>query len=69
MPFSIVLAGESLTAHSTHERALVGVSSKVRAEVVGTGESLGAEAALEGGWMFLDSLVIPASCGRSRRIG
>lgn len=69
MPFSVVLAGESLTANSAYERALIGVSSKMGAQIVGTGESLGAEVTLEGGWMLLDSLVVPASCGCPRRIG
>lgn len=49
----IMLSCECLATHSAHEGSLVGVGAKVRAQVVGTGEALRAERALESRRVFL----------------
>lgn len=67
--FAVVLSRKSFAADSTDERPLVGVRSKVRTEIVGAGESLGAQGTLESGRVFLNPLVVAASYRRTGRIG
>ena len=55
MAFAVVLAGEGFAADGAYEGSFVGVGAEVRAEVVGPGEAFGAEVALEGCWVFLDT--------------
>lgn len=55
MSLPVVLARERLTAYGTDKRTLVCVCTKMRAQIVGTGEALGAECALEGRRMLLNS--------------
>ncbi len=69
MAFAVVLSRKSFAADGTDERSLVCVRSKVRTEVIGAGKSLGAQGTLEGGRMFLDSLVVTTSCRRTAGIG
>lgn len=69
MTFAVMLAGKGLATHGTHKWPFVGMGSKVRAEVVRTGEALGAEGALKGSWVFLDSVVLATRCRGARRIG
>ena len=67
--FAVVLAREGFAADGTDERALVGVGAEVGAEVVGTGEALGAEVALECGGVFLDALPVVARGGGTGGVG
>ena len=60
VPFPIVLPCEGFTAYGTHEGPLIRVSSKMRSQIVRTGESLGAEGALESGRVLLDALWVAA---------
>lgn len=57
----VMLSSKRLAAHSAYEGPLVGVGSKVRAQVVRTGEALGAERALESCRVFLHALGTPGS--------
>lgn len=54
MTFAIVLACEGLATDSADEGSFVGMSAKMRAEIVGAREAFGAESTLEGGRMFLN---------------
>lgn len=56
VPFPIVLPREGFAAYGTYERSLVRVCSKMRPQVVRTGEPLGAEGALESSRVLLDAL-------------
>lgn len=56
VPLPIVLPREGLTAYGTHEGPLIRVCSEMRSQVVGAGESLRAEGALEGGRVLLNAL-------------
>lgn len=49
----VMLSCKRLATHSAYEGSLVGVGAKVRAQVVRTGEALGAERALESCRVFL----------------
>lgn len=55
MAFAVVLAGEGFAADSAYEGAFVGMGAEMGAEVVGPGKAFGAEVALEGCWVFLDT--------------
>lgn len=62
MPLSVVLAREGFAADGADEWSLVGVGSEMGAQVVGAGEALGAEGALEGGGVLLDALRVAVFC-------
>ena len=55
---SVVLARECLPAHRADERTLISVGAEMGAQVVGSGEALGAERALESSRVLLDALGI-----------
>lgn len=57
--FPVVLASKSLATYSAHKGSLVGVCPQMGAQVVSACETLGAQRALEGCWMFLYSLTRP----------
>ena len=57
MAFAVMLSGKSLAADGADEGPLVGVRAEVGAEVVGACEAFGAEVALEGCWVFLDTFL------------
>ena len=57
VPFAVVLSGKGLAADGADEGPLVGVRAQVRAEVVGACEAFGAEVALEGCGVFLDTFL------------
>lgn len=59
---AVVLSGEGFATDCAHERSFVGVSAKMRAQIVCPGEPFGAESALESGGMLLDALRIAGSC-------
>lgn len=64
--FPVVLTSESLGTYGTHEGALVCVRAQVGSQVVGAGESLRAERALEGGGVFLNPLITRVRTRSSR---
>lgn len=51
-----MLASESFTAYRTYEGPLVRMGPEVRPQVIGSCEAFGTQCALEGCWMFLNSL-------------
>jgi hypothetical protein len=55
---SIMLARKGFPAHCADERAFVGVGAKMRAKIVGTGETFRAQTTLEGRGVLLNSLGI-----------
>lgn len=54
MALAIVLAGECLATNRADEWAFIGMGTKMRAQVIGPGESLGAQRALESRRVFLN---------------
>lgn len=60
---AVVLTRKGLATHGADEWAFVGVSAKVRAEVVGTREAFGTERALEGSRVFLRAFEYIAGVG------
>ena len=69
MALAVVLAREGFAADGADEGALVGVGAQVGAEVVGAGEALGAEVALECGGVFLHALPVVAGGGGAGGVG
>ena len=67
MAFAVVLAGEGFAADCADEWAFVGVRAQMGAEVVGAGEALRAESALECCGMLLYTAVL--GIGRRRAVG
>lgn len=65
---AVMLTRKRLSADGAHKRPLIGMRAQVRAEVVRACKALGAERALEGGRMFLNSLVRTGG-GRPVRVG
>lgn len=59
--FAIVLARESFLADGADERSFIRVCAQMRAEIVSSCETFGAESALKCGGVFLDAVVISAS--------
>lgn len=63
--FPVMLPSECLSTHRANERTLVSVGSQMRAQVVGPGEALGAQVALEGCRVLLDPFGISTLGARS----
>lgn len=55
MPLAVMLARESFPTYCTNERSFIRMSAKMRSQIVGSSEALGAKSTLEGGRVLLDT--------------
>lgn len=65
---AVVLPREGFVAYGADERSLVGMCPEMRPQVVGAGESLGAEGALESSRVLLNALRVAIIRGTRRRL-
>ena len=66
--FSVMLTSEGFSANGAHKGALISMSPKVRAQVICSGESFGAQCALECSGVFLNAGSICSARGGTVRV-